>query len=565
MNVIDSNERFRGRILRVLALLSCVAVVAAACGGAGASSQGNSSVGGSSAGQASGTGSGTGTGGTLTIAMSAGDIPRPSVSPDQGYEGYRFVGNNIYDALTRLNLDQTAVLPTPQPSLAQSWSLSANKLTWTFHLRPGVTFQDGSPFNADAVIFNFDRDTQKTFQYYDASDAASNALYFLHIASFAKVDESTIQIKTVTPYALLPDDLLTIYIASPTAVKTYGNANYNQHAIGTGPFKMTKYIDGQVMELTANKSYWGGAPKLDKIILYPLPEPASRVAALESGQVNWAEVPSPDSLGQLQSQGYQIFMENNHPGAIMPEMNMFRPPLNNLMVREALNYALDRKGTVALIDNTGLPANQYVYPGHPNYVVGDPGYYYDPAKAKALLAQAGYGPGGKKLKLTFAYPTSGSGNMFPGPMMEKLQADFKAVGVGVTLMPMEWDSLISVIFDGLKNPKWSNIDILWSSPAAGMLPTGYEFSDLCTFAGGLPNPAGYCDPKVDALFNQASATFDLKQQNQLLTQMNKIVLQDAPFLFWVYDRNLRVMSPSVHGYIAAQSWWVDFTKVWVGK
>src|SRR6202011_570926 len=178
------------------------------------------------------------------------------------------------------------------------------------------------------------------------------------------------------------------------------------------------------------------------------------------------------------------------------EMNQFRAPLTDIRLRQALNYAIDRKGTVALINGTGLAANQYVYPSHPNYVVGDPGFAYDPAKAKALLAQAGYGPGGKVLKLTFAYPTGGSGNMFPGPMMEKIQADFKAVGVDVNLMPMEWDSLISIFFDGLKNTKWSISDVLWSSPAAGMLPTGYEFSHLCTFAGGLPNPTGYCDQKA---------------------------------------------------------------------
>jgi peptide/nickel transport system substrate-binding protein len=346
-------------------------------------------------------------------------------------------------------------------------------------------------------------------------------------------------------------------------VKTYGNANYNQHATGTGPFKMTKYVDGQVMELTANKSYWRGAPKLDKIILYPQPEPASRLASLQSGDVNWAEVPAPDALNQLKAAGDQIFMSDHHPGAIMPEMNMFRAPLNNLTVRQALNYAIDRQGTVALINGTGLPANQYVAQGHPNYVVGDPGYTYDPAKAKALLAQAGYGPGGNQLHLKFAYPTGGSGNMFPGPMMEKIQADFKAVGVDVTLVPMEWDALISVIFAGLKNPKWSDIDILWSSPAAGMLPTGYEFSHLCTFSGGQPNPTGYCDQKTDQFFNQAQATFDLTQQNRLLTLMNKQVLGDAAFLFWVYDRNLRVMAPSIHGFVEAQSWWVDFTTIWV--
>jgi peptide/nickel transport system substrate-binding protein len=538
-------------------------MVAAACSSSSKSSSTSPTSGQSSGGAA--TTSGGGNGGTLKIAMSAGNIPFPSVAPDQGYEGYRFVGNNIYDGLTRLNLDQNQTLPTPQPALATSWDTSADKLTWTFHLRQGVTFQDGTPFNADAVIFNFDRATKKDSQYYSTTDAASLGLYFLHVASYAKVDDNTVSITTATPYAYLPDDLLTILIASPTAIKTSGNANYNQHAIGTGPFKMTKYVDGQVMELSANKSYWRGPPKLDKIILYPQPEPASRLASLQSGDVNWAEVPSPDALPQLKGQGYQVFMENNHPGAIMPEFNQFRPPLTDIKVRQALNYAIDRKGTIALIGGTGVPANQYVYPGHPNYVVGDPGFSYDPNKAKDLLTQAGYGPGGKPLKLSFAYPTGGSGNMFPGPMMEKLQGDFKAIGVQVTLMPMEWDSLISIFFDGLKNPKWSNIDILWSSPAAGMLPTGYEFSHLCTFAGGLPNPSGYCDQKADQLFNQASATFDASQQNQLLTQMNKVVIDDAAFLFWVYDRNLRVMAPSVHGYIQAQSWWVDFTTISIGK
>jgi peptide/nickel transport system substrate-binding protein len=537
---------------RLVAVVCLFATVAAACSASGKAS--------SSGGAAASAG---GSGGTLKIAMSAGNIPFPSVSPDQGYEGYRFVANNIYDGLTRLNLDQDKTLPTPQPALATSWDISADKLTWTFHLRQGVTFQDGTPFNADAVIFNWDRDSKKDSPYYSTADASFAALYFLHIASYKKIDDSTVSITTKDPYGLLLDDLLTIFYASPTVVKTYGNANYNQHAIGTGPFKMTKYIDGQTMELTANKHYWRGAPKLDKIILYPQPEPASRLASLQAGDVNWAEVPSPDALSQLKAAGFQIFMSNEHPGAIMPEMNQFRPPLNNLQVREALNYAIDRKGTIALINGTGLPANQYVYPGHPNYVVGDPGYTYDPAKAKSLLAQAGYGPGGNQLHLRFAYPTGGSGNMFPGPMMEKIQADFKAVGVDVTLVPMEWDALISVIFDGLKNPKWSNIDILWSSPAAGMLPTGYEFSHLCTFAGGQPNPTGYCDKKADNFFNEAAESFDPAKQNQLLTQMNKVVLDDSAFLFWVYDRNLRVMSPSVHGFVEAQSWWVDFTTIWV--
>ena len=497
--------------------------------------------------------------------MSAGNIPIPDVSPDQGYEGYRFVGNNIYDALTRLNLEQDQTLPTPQPGLAQSWDISPDKLTWTFHLRTGAQFHDGTPFNADAVIFNLDRFTKPDFQFYEKTIAIRQAARFKYVKSYAKVDDNTVSITTTVPYAMLLSDLLTIYIASPTAITTYGNQGYLQHATGTGPFKMTKYVDGQIMELTANKSYWRGAPKLDKIILSPQPEPASRLASLQSGEANWAEVPAPDALSQLKSQGFQIFMNDHHPGAIMPQFNMYRGATTDIRVRQALNYALDRQGTVNLINGTGLPASQYVYKGHPNYIPNYPGFTYDPAKAKSLLAEAGYGPGGQKLSLKFIYTVNGSGNMFPGPMMEKLQADFKAVGVDVTLVPTEWNTFITIrTVGGLKSPQYADNDIIWSSPAAGMLPIGYVQSFTCA-AGGVPNIAGYCNPKVDALYDQAAQTFDIGQQNQLLTQMLKTAEDDAGFLYWVNDRNLRVMAPSVHGYVQAQSWWVDFTLLSVDK
>jgi peptide/nickel transport system substrate-binding protein len=491
--------------------------------------------------------------------MSAGNIPLPDVSPDQGYEGYRFVGNNIYDGLTRLNLDQDKALPTPQPALAASWDVSPDQMTWTFHLRTGVTFHDGSPFNADAVIFNLDRFTKPEFQYYEKTIAARQAARFKYFAGYAKVDDNTITITTKKPYGMLLSDLLTIYMASPTAIKTYGNQGYLQHPAGTGAFTVTKYVDGQVMELTANKSYWRGAPKLDKIILSPQPEPASRLASLQSGEANWAEVPAPDALSQLKSQGFQIFMNDHHPGAIMPQMNFYKGPTTDIRVRQALNYAIDRQGTVNLINGTGLPASQYVYPGHPNFIQNYPGFTYDPAKAKSLLAAAGYGPGGNHLSLKAIYTVNGSGNMFPGPMMEKLQSDFKAVGVDLTLVPMEWNTFITIrLAGGLKSPQYADTDIIWASPAAGMLPIGYVQSHTCA-AGGVPNIAGYCNPKADELYDQAAQTFDVAKQNQLLTEMLKTAEDDAAFLFWVTDRNLRVMAPNVKGYVQAQSWWVDFT------
>ncbi len=502
------------------------------------------------------------TAGILRIAMTAGNIPFPSTPPDQGYEGYRFVGNNIYDGLTRFNLDQSKTIPTPQPALAKSWSISPDKLTWTFHLRRGVTFQDGTPFNADAVLFQFNRMLDKKFTYYDTIDAPRYAASFLQFKSWHKIDDYTVSVTTKHPYAWLSYDLASVYFPSPAVVKKYGNTNYNAHAIGTGPFTIKKYVDGQVMILQANDHYWRGRPKLNEIVLYPMPEAATRLSALESGEVDWAEVPSPDALSQLKDDGYVTYM-GKYPHGIMPRFNLFRKPFKgNIKLRKALNYALDRVGTADLINNVGYPAKQYVYPGHPDYAPDNPGYHYDPAEARRLLAEAGYKPG--QLHLNMAYPTGGSGNMFPDIMMQKLQADFTAIGVEVTLEPMEWDTLTTISLATLKSPQWKNIDILWSSPAAGMIPTGYATTFQCMQSADTPNASGICNKQMQADYQKASSSFDPKTSHKYLQDMMNIAVNDAYFLFWMHDLNLRVMSPKVHGFVEPKSWWVDFDNITVG-
>ncbi len=284
--------------------------------------------------------------------MSAGNIPYPLDSAERRLRGYRFVGNNIYDALTRLNLDQAEELPTPQPSLAESWEPSEDLTAWTFKLRQGVKFHDGTDFNADAVIFQFDRMRKPDFEYYSATDAGRGAAAFRFITGWEKVDDYTVTIRTAQPYAWVPWDVASIYIPSPAKVKEVGNDAYNQSATGTGPFIMTEYVDGEVMELTRNDDYWGGnVPKLDKIVLYPQAEAASRFAALTSGEVDWAEVPAPDSLAQLEAEGFNIQL-GKYPHGIMPRFNQFRAPFkDNVPLRQALNFALDREGTAALIND----------------------------------------------------------------------------------------------------------------------------------------------------------------------------------------------------------------------
>ncbi|HEY9291403.1 MAG TPA: ABC transporter substrate-binding protein [Microlunatus sp.] len=496
--------------------------------------------------------------GILKIAMTAGNIPFPSTPPDQGYEGYRFVGNNIYDALTRLNLDQVRAIPTPHPALATSWTRSDHDQVWTFTLRRDVRFTDGTPFDAEAVIFQFNRLKNPDFAYYDETSAASAAAAFRYFKSWRAIDRHTVQITTTQPYALLLWDLAGIYFPSPSVVKKWGNENYNQHAVGTGPFRMTKYVDGEVMELSRNPDYWRGPAKLKKIILYPQPEAASRLAMLQSGEVNWAEVPDPDALSMLKNDGFVITM-GKYPHGIMPRLNLFRKPFrDNLPLRQALNYAIDRDGTAALINDTGYPASQYVYPGHPAFADGL-GFRYDVAKARRLLAASGYRPG--DLQLTMAYPTGGSGNMYPSVMMQKLQADFAAVGVGLKLMPLEWSTIISIGLERLNSQQWKDIDILWASPAAGMMPTGYSSTFLSRTPAGQPNATGLDDQLIDKNLTRAIRQSRAAEQNDYLQAMMREAVQQAEFLFWMHDLNLRVMSPTVKGYLQVQSWWLDFTRI----
>ena len=501
--------------------------------------------------------------GVLRIAMTSSNIPLTGTYPDNGYEGFRFVGNNLYDGLTRLNLDQEDELPTPQPALAESWEHDESLQVWTFHLRDGVTFHDGTPFDADAVVFALDRVKDPKSQWYDPTTAARSATITKYWASWRKVDDLTVEVTTTQPYAYVPWDAAGLYVGSPTAIKRWGNQLYPQHASGTGPFRMARLVDGQVMEMVRNEDYWRGPAQLERIELYPAPEAATRLSMLQSGQVNFADAPAPDAIQLLEAEGYAVKLAE-YPHGIMPRFNLWRAPFkDDVTLRKALNHAIDREGTAALVNGSGIPATQYVYDGHPHHVDDNPGYSYDPDLARSLLAEAGYEPG--DLSLTMAYPTGGSGNMYPDPMMQKLQMDFRAVGVELELLPLEWNTIITIGIEGLQAPQWSHIDILWASPAAGMMPPGYASTFFCFRGPEVPNAVGLCDERIDDALNTAMATPDRAAQNASIQQAMDVAIDEAYFMFWVHDLNLRVLAPDVHGYQKVQSWWLDFTTYTVGS
>ncbi|MCA9847618.1 MAG: ABC transporter substrate-binding protein [Dehalococcoidia bacterium] len=540
----------------MLALVALLAI--SACGGS--DDEDSSSGAASEGGSGSAASEGSGSGGTLRIAMSAGNIPIPDQFLTEGGEGIRFVGVNVYDGLLNWDTAQGDHPPAPIPGLAESWEVADDDLTWTFHLRQGVKFHDGTDFNADAVVFALDRILNPDFEYYQQSQAASGAGTTAQIASYEKVDDYTVQIVTKKPWAFFIYDAAQLRMPSPTAIQTYGSDEYAKHPVGTGPFKVDVYTEGQVMELVRNEDYWGNVPKLDRIILYPMPEPATRLAALQSGQVDWAEVPPPDSVAQLEAAGFNVLLKG-YPHIITYMPNLYREPMNNIKVREAIAYGIDREGMMAIINNVGIPADQYFYEGHPWRDDSFEGFHYDPERAKAALAEAGYADG---LTITVAHPTGGSGNMFPGPMNEKFQQDMKAIGIDVVLAPLEWNTILSMYRAGFANAEWSDYDMLYFSPntQAPMFAFAPYLTERIPPAGCC-NPMGYSNPDADAIMLAAASEFDLEAQNELLKEFQGTFMRDIASIPVTHDLNLRVLSPSVKGWIQPQSWWGDFTSVWI--
>src|SRR6266567_1823135 len=247
----------------------------------------------------------------LRVAMTAGDIPDWTGQPDQGFEGFRFVGWSLYDSFINWDLSRSDVEAPLRPGLATKWSIDpANNKRWIFELRKGVKFHDGCDWNADVALWNIDRlinDKAPAFHpvHYARQRARSNS-----IDRIEKVDDATIAIYTKTPESLFPYNMAYWMVISKCAVEVAGNDYkiYAKAPAGTGPYKFDKAVPRERLDLVKNTEYWdkNRIPKHDRLVLIPMPEATTRAAALLTGQVDWIEAPSPDAIPRLKSGGMQI-------------------------------------------------------------------------------------------------------------------------------------------------------------------------------------------------------------------------------------------------------------------
>jgi peptide/nickel transport system substrate-binding protein len=513
---------------------------------------------------------------TLRIAMTAADIPRTLGQPDQGFEGNRFTGIPMYDGLTAWDLSKEEAPSVLIAGLATSWAVDAkDKTKWVFKLRPNVKFHDGSAFNADAVVWNVRKVLDKDAPHFDASQVGVTASRMPTLRTARKIDDMTVELTTSEPDAFLPINLTNLFMASPTHWQKKFDATpatqaapdriraawgaFAADASGTGPFRMTRLVPRERLELAANKGYWDPkrVPKIDRVVLVPMPEASARTAALLSNQVDWIEAPSPDAMAQMRQRGYKVYF--NPQPHVWPWQLSFAEgsPWLDKKVRQAANLCVDRTGLLKLLSGMmGIPKGT-VAPGHPWW--GGPKFdiVYDPAAAQKLMAEAGHSAA-KPLKVKVQISASGSGQMQPLPMNEFVQQSLKQCFFDVQFDVVEWNTLFTNWRKGVKDPSANgsnaiNVSFAAMDPFFAMV----RFTSTKTFPPVSNNWGYFGNDEFDKLIANARGAFDDKARDVALSKLHARIVEEAPFVWIAHDVGPRAMSAKVKGVVQPRSWFID--------
>ena len=447
---------------------------------------------------------------------------------------------NVYDGLVQYKSGTLQV----QPALAESWKISDDGLVYTFTLRSGVKFHDGSNFDAEAVKFNFDRMLDEAHPYHNTGPFPLS-FFFSAVKDVKAVDTLTVQFTLDAPFAPFLSNLAypTGLIVSPEAVMKHGK-DFGRNPVGSGPFKFAKWESNSHVIVERNEEYWGGAPALEAVVFRPITDANTRVAEMLSGGIDMmVEVP-PDNLQEMTKDASFQIHEQAGPHLWFLILNAKEGPFKDKRVRQAINYAINKEaivdnilqGTAIVAAGPTPPAFAWAY--NNNMVP----YPYSPEKAKALIKEAGF----ENTELTFYVTEGGSGMLDPVAMGTSIQADLAKVGLKVKIETYEWNTFLGKVNPGLEG-KADMAEMAWMTNDPDTLP----FLALRTAAwpdkGGF-NSGYYSNPEVDDLLEKARTSTDQNERAELYKKMQTIVYDDAPWAFIANWKQNAVTSSNVKNF-----------------
>ncbi len=448
----------------------------------------------------------------------------------------------MFERLVRFKDESTEL----EPGLAEKWDISADGLIYRFTLRSGVTFHDGTAFDADAVVFSILRQIDPNHPYHDTGEFAYAEFTFGAVDTVRALDPQTVEIVLKEPYApfLANMAIQSASIVSPAAVEKYGR-DFSKNPVGTGPFRFVEWKPGIEVILERNPNWWGGQPQVERLIFRPIVEDRTRLTEFEAGSIDFIVNIPPDDLPRLRQSPNVTVLEQPGMHVWYLVFNCRKEPFNKKEVRQAVNYAINKEAIVnELLKGTGVLAKGPLPPVVWGYTEDVMQYDYNPERAKELLAQAGY-PNG--FKVTFWVPESGSGMQQPKAMGAAIQADLRAVGIEAEIQTFEWGTYLDkVLGDPEQLPELFQLS--WIGDNGD--PDNFLYILL---SGDAWPPAGfnlgyYKNEEVDALLREARRINDRAQRERLYQQALKLLVEDAPWAWVDHETQIVAMKNFIRGF-----------------
>ncbi len=470
------------------------------------------------------------------------------------------VCDNIYDTLVKYKDGSTEI----EPGLAASWESSEDGLTWTFNLRKGVSFHDGTPFNADAVLFSLNRQHVQSHPFHNVS---GTYVYWVAtgladiVDNITAIDEFTVQIKLKTPYApfIYTIAITPFSIVSPTAVKESGD-KYSSNPVGTGAFKFVRWDRKDKIVLEANENYWDGRPNLDRVIFRSIPDNSVRLIELQQGSLHAMEFPNPDDLQQIKDDDNIELLSQPGMSIGYLAMNMDKSPFDNHKVRLAINHAIDKSAIIEhLYQGLGIPAKNPIPPTLWSYDDTIEDYEYNPELAKKLLTEAGY-PNGFETTL-WALPVPRPYIPDGRALAEVLQSELRNIGIETKIVTYDWGTYL----DKTKNGEHDMAMLGWSADLGD--PDNFFYFLLSKSSAEKPagNIAFYRSDEMQDVLEKARATSDKDKRIALYKQAQQLFHKDIPWVPMAHAKQILVVNKKVKNLVLNPLNWKYFRNVTIER
>lgn len=411
--------------------------------------------------------------------------------------------SHIYPALILRGPDMKL-----QPSLAQSWE-AVDDLTWRFNLTPGATFSDGEPIDAAAVEWNIKR-------VQDPAVNARIASWFKDISEVTVIDPLTVEIHTAKPYPALADQLSMFFLLPPTWA---GDHNPSAEAASGAAYRLVENVSGDHVTLEANPDYWGEAPSFDRVEFRTIPETAGRVAALEAGEVDWiSDIPTSE-IGNINTRGEVHAAAIPTTRSMMVAFNQEKAPLDNKLVREALNYAIDKEGIAAAIFNgqATVSSCQILTPDYFGFNPDLEPIPYDPEKARELLAQSGV-----DLSQPIELEVPLGRYMQASEVGQIIAAMLTNVGLNIQITEMDFGAFITKRAKAHDMAQLGLLGLAWPTLDADGLLTMYTPGNIYDY---------WNNNEFGDLITKARSTTDQGEREAVYKQATELMCSDAATLF----------------------------------